>query len=120
MISRNDPCWCGSKKKWKQCHFPNEGATKQLVQNNQDLTAQYWKQYRIIIKNEEQIAGIRKACQLTAEILDRTCQLAKEGVTTLELNDFAHKLHLEAGAIPAPLGYGSPPFPKSTQTIFLR
>jgi preprotein translocase subunit SecA len=21
-IGRNDPCWCGSGKKWKKCHFP--------------------------------------------------------------------------------------------------
>ena len=21
-IGRNDPCWCGSKKKWKKCHYP--------------------------------------------------------------------------------------------------
>jgi len=24
-ISRNDPCWCGSGKKWKKCHYPNKG-----------------------------------------------------------------------------------------------
>ncbi len=21
-IGRNDPCWCGSRKKWKHCHYP--------------------------------------------------------------------------------------------------
>ncbi len=21
-LSRNDPCWCGSGKKWKKCHYP--------------------------------------------------------------------------------------------------
>ncbi len=24
-LSRNDPCWCGSGKKWKKCHYPNLG-----------------------------------------------------------------------------------------------
>lgn len=24
-IGRNDPCWCGSGKKWKKCHYPNLG-----------------------------------------------------------------------------------------------
>ena len=24
-IGRNDPCWCGSGKKWKKCHYPEEG-----------------------------------------------------------------------------------------------
>jgi preprotein translocase subunit SecA len=23
QLSRNDPCWCGSGKKWKKCHWPN-------------------------------------------------------------------------------------------------
>ncbi|MEW6277318.1 MAG: preprotein translocase subunit SecA [Candidatus Eremiobacterota bacterium] len=23
-IGRNDPCWCGSGKKWKKCHYPAE------------------------------------------------------------------------------------------------
>lgn len=24
-LGRNDPCWCGSGKKWKKCHYPQEG-----------------------------------------------------------------------------------------------
>ncbi len=24
-LSRNDPCWCGSGKKWKKCHYPATG-----------------------------------------------------------------------------------------------
>jgi preprotein translocase subunit SecA len=24
-IGRNDPCWCGSGKKWKKCHYPTLG-----------------------------------------------------------------------------------------------
>lgn len=24
-IGRNDPCWCGSGKKWKKCHYPEVG-----------------------------------------------------------------------------------------------
>jgi len=24
-IGRNDPCWCGSGKKWKHCHYPERG-----------------------------------------------------------------------------------------------
>jgi preprotein translocase subunit SecA len=25
QLGRNDPCWCGSGKKWKKCHYPNLG-----------------------------------------------------------------------------------------------
>ena len=24
-LGRNDPCWCGSGKKWKKCHYPALG-----------------------------------------------------------------------------------------------
>ncbi len=24
-LGRNDPCWCGSGKKWKRCHYPQSG-----------------------------------------------------------------------------------------------
>lgn len=24
-LGRNDPCWCGSGKKWKKCHYPKTG-----------------------------------------------------------------------------------------------
>lgn len=111
MISRNDPCWCGSKEKWKKCHFPNPGKSQES-----SLKDEYLKKYGIILKTKEQIVGIRRACKLAAEILDKTCKMAKEGVTTNQLNNFAHKLHTDAGAIPAPLGYGTPPFPKSICT----
>jgi len=115
MIGRNDPCWCGSKKKWKQCHYPNQGSPIE-INNIDDLKAFYLKKYDIIIKNPQQIEGIRRACELTSQILDKVCAMAREGVTTSELNDYAHQLHVEAGAIPAPLHYGDPPYPKSICT----
>lgn len=105
MIGRNDPCWCGSGEKWKKCHFPKLG-----------LREEYAKQWRIHLKSEREIEGIRRSGHLAAQILQETCRRAKEGVTTEELNDFAAKLHSEAGALAAPLGYGSPPFPKSICT----
>jgi len=114
MINRNDPCWCKSGKKWKFCHYPVKDATDSPL--NHEMKSLYWKKHHILIKNNEQIKGIRRACQLTAQILDKTCAMAKEGITTQELNDYAHQLHLEAGAIPAPLHYGEPPFPKSICT----
>jgi len=113
MTQRNDPCWCGSGKKWKKCHYPEKQRPVFSV-----LRDQYYKKYQIILKDEKQIEGIRAACKLTSDILVATCNMAKKGVTTLEINDFAHKLAIEAGAIPAALNYGQPPFPKSLCTSF--
>jgi len=114
MIGRNDPCWCNSGEKWKKCHFPALPPNQNKVPL--DLSKEYLRKYDILIKDSQQIEGIRASGHLAAKILDETCKMAKAGVTTLELNDFAHQLHKEAGAIPATLNYGSPPFPKSICT----
>ena len=111
MIERNDPCWCGSGKKWKKCHYPNAGK-----ETNAEKTLRYFSQYHIVLKNPEQITGIRKACQLTAFILQKLCEMAKEGVTTEDLNAYAMELHQKNNAKPAPLGYGHPPYPKAICT----
>lgn len=109
MIMRNDPCWCGSGQKWKKCHYPR-------LPTASSLAKRYLDDYGIILKKPEQIDKIRTACRVTAQILDALCRHAKAGVTTLELDELSRKLHKEAGAIPAPLGYGQPPFPKTICT----
>lgn len=112
MIGRNDPCWCGSGEKWKKCHFPELSAKNDPGK----LAEKYYKQYKIVLKTPEQIEGIRRACRLAAQILDKICKRAQAGVTTNELDAYAVELHREAGALAAPLGYGDPPFPKSICT----
>ncbi|MCB1109568.1 MAG: methionyl aminopeptidase [Chlamydiia bacterium] len=111
MISRNDPCWCGSGKKWKKCHHPF--LPPKNFESQKDA---YFKNYQIILKTPEQIEGIRAASKLAATILKEVCALAKEGITTQALDDLSTKLHKEAGATPAALGYGHPPFPKGICT----
>ncbi|HSX12867.1 MAG TPA: methionyl aminopeptidase [Chlamydiales bacterium] len=107
-MSRNDPCWCGSSQKWKKCHYPA------LPPKSQEQD--YLKKYGIILKNEEQIQKITRACQVTVKILDALCKAAIAGITTQQLDDLSRELHRKEGAIPAPLGYGTPPFPKSICT----
>lgn len=109
MIQRNDPCWCGSGQKWKKCHYPE-------IPNKAPLAQRYLDAYGIILKTPEQIEKIRNACQVTAKILDTLCKHAKEGVTTLELDELSKELHKKHRVIPAPLGYGDPPYPKTICT----
>lgn len=68
----------------------------------------------IIIKTEEQIEGIRRASQLTSEILDRLEDRIRPGMTTQEIDDWVHEYTVAHGAIPAPLNYRG--FPKSICT----
>ena len=112
MTMRNDPCWCGSGKKWKKCHYPqlkNRSAST-------DIAAKYRKEYDIILKNSEQIDKIRTACQVTAEILQKAVAFTKEGVTTKQIDEYVARLTKEKKAIAAPLNYGDPPYPFHTCT----
>lgn len=111
MLTRNDPCWCGSGTKWKKCHYPKEAPS-----SSESLAEQYLKKYGIWLKTPEQIAGIRSACQLAAFILEETCKQAILGVPTSALDTYAHRLCIEAGATAATLGYGTPPYPYSICT----
>ena len=107
-LSRNDPCWCGSGKKYKYCHLKQDRAARR----------QRWKTGKgsssIIIKTEEQIEGIRRSSRLTHDTLDMLEERIVAGVTTEDINRWVHEYTLAHGAIPAPLNYRG--FPKSVCT----
>lgn len=69
---------------------------------------------RELIKTEQQIDGIRRACQLSSQILDMVGQRIRAGVTTNEINQWVHEYTIQNGAIPACLNYEG--FPKSVCT----
>jgi methionyl aminopeptidase len=66
----------------------------------------------IIIKNPEQIEGIRKSSKLAGKILLYAEQFVKEGVSTEYIDDKIEEYIRDHGAIPAPLHYHG--FPKSS------
>lgn len=59
----------------------------------------------IIIKTESEIKKLRKGGKVIALILRKVAKKVKPGVTTGELNDYAHDLIIKAGHKPAFLGY---------------
>jgi methionyl aminopeptidase len=59
----------------------------------------------IKLHGEEGFAGMRKAGRLAAEILDAIVPLVQPGKVTSEIDDFIRNMMLEAGAVPATLGY---------------
>jgi len=74
----------------------------------------------ITIKTADDIAGMRVAGRLAAEVLDLLTPLVKPGVTTAELDKIAlnHIVNVQ-GAISATVGYqppGYPPYPASICT----
>jgi methionyl aminopeptidase len=59
----------------------------------------------VIFKSQEDVAKIRKACQIVARTLTLLSDYVRPGVTTLELDRIAEEEIRKAGAIPAFKGY---------------
>jgi len=74
----------------------------------------------ITLKTADEIAAMRVAGRLAAEVLDYIAPFVKPGVTTGELDTLCHRYMVDTqGTVPAPLNYappGYPPFPKSICT----
>nr|ART35633.1 A101 [uncultured bacterium] len=74
----------------------------------------------VALKTAEDIARMRVAGRLAAEVLDYIGPFVKPGVTTGRLNDLCHDYMVGVqGTTPAPLNYAPPgykPFPKSICT----
>lgn len=71
-----------------------------------------------LIKTQEEIDIIGEGGQILRDILYRTAELAKPGVTTWRLNEFAESEIAKAGGRPSFLGYGPKknPFPAALCT----
>lgn len=70
----------------------------------------------VVIHKPEDWEGMRRAGKLAKSVLDVVEPFVQEGVSTLELNDICHDFIIKNEAVPAPLNYGNPPFPKSICT----
>ena len=105
-IHRNDPCPCGSGKKYKRCCLRKE--------NSRDIEADkelYFKKYSIRLKEDKDINGIKKAGRLALDTFDLVESEIRPGITTDDINTLVHNFTIKNGATPAPLNYRG--FPKS-------
>jgi methionyl aminopeptidase len=59
----------------------------------------------IKLHGPEGFEGMRKAGRLAAEILDALAPVVVPGITTGEIDDIVRQMTLDAGAVPATLGY---------------
>jgi methionyl aminopeptidase len=101
-IGRNDPCPCGSGKKFKKCcasrvdrHSPRHHPDKPKIR----------------LKSPVDIEAIRRAGRLVVETLDLVESHLKPGIATDSINTLVHEFTLKHGATPAPLNYRG--YPKS-------
>jgi methionyl aminopeptidase len=126
MLKSNDPCWCGSGKKYKRCHKAIEERVRPgTVSPKRVVPAQIarpdyadsgepdrWDEPRV--KSADVIERMRRAGRLAAEILQLAGTQVAPGVTTDSIDAFVHDATIERGAYPSPLNYRG--FPKSVCT----
>ena len=107
-MKRNDPCWCGSGKKYKKCHEDFDARIDEIkfVASKSQV-----RPPKKIINNAEDIAGIKRAAVINTGALDLMSSLVREGVDTLTLNDAAHEYIVSRGGHPSCLNFEG--YPKS-------
>jgi len=125
-VQANDPCWCGSGRKFKRCHRSMEGRVVQgIISPMRSVpegierppyaetgSAPRWDEPRV--KSPEVIERMRVACSMAAEILRLAGEFVRPGMTTDEIDAYVHQLTIERGAYPSPLNYHG--YPKSVCT----
>lgn len=107
-LGRNEPCWCGSGRKYKNCHSTFDDKLQGFKYRGALVPP------RTLIKNEPQIRGIRESGKINTAILDYISQNIRAGITTEQIDKWVYEETLRHGAVPATLGYEG--FPKSVCT----
>jgi methionyl aminopeptidase len=103
-IGRNDPCWCGSGKKYKVCHEAFDARIKKEKMMGHIVPG------HDIIKTPAQIEKIKESCKINVAILDAIEAQIHEGMNTAEIDHIVRSMSEAAGAIPAPLNYEGYPY----------
>ena len=107
-LGRNDKCWCGSGKKYKQCHEEFDRRIE-AARNAGHIVPEH-----SMIKTPEQIARIKESAVVNMACLDAVGEKICEGMPTSEIDNIVNEVCKKYGAIPAPLNYEG--FPKSVCT----
>ena len=103
-IGRNDPCWCKSGKKYKQCHAAFDDKIAKFAAMGHKVPPHN------IIKTPEQIAGIKESAKINVAVLDEIERVIHEGMTTAEIDKIVAEMTRDMGGSPAPLNYEGYPY----------
>lgn len=98
-LNQNDLCWCGSQKKYQDCHLTFDEKLKQLKQQGKKIPSHK------MIKNLNQISGIKKAAKINSGLLDYIEANIKEGMSTEEIDIMAKMYTEKHGAVCADYQY---------------
>lgn len=98
-LNRNDLCWCNSNQKYKKCHLQFDEKLNQLKQDGKMIPTHK------MIKNNEQIEGIKKAAEINSGLLDYIEQNIKAGMSTEQIDIMAAEYTEKHNAICADYQY---------------
>lgn len=107
-LGRNDKCWCGSGRKYKQCHQAFDDKIARIAEQGRPVPMPE------MIKNAHQIAGIRQSAKINIAVLDHIAEHIHAGMSTEEIDQMVYEQTTKMGGIPAPLHYDG--YPKSVCT----
>jgi methionyl aminopeptidase len=122
----NDPCWCGSGRKFKRCHkastehirpghvSPPRPVPPEIPRPPYADTGVAVRRAEPHVRTPDVIQRMRRAGRAAAEILQTVGAAVAPGVTTDELDALCHEECIRRGGYPSPLNYGA--FPKSLCT----
>ena len=89
---RNSRCWCGSGKKYKQCHEKWDDRYNILKLEGHTMPA------RSLIKSPEDLRLIRKAAAINNGVLDLVAERIHAGMTTEDINTLVHNIRSSMAA----------------------
>lgn len=105
---RNDPCWCGSGKKYKKCHIDFDEKIEEFEGAGHIVPSHE------ILKNAAQIEKIKESAKINIAVLDYVAEHIKAGISTAEIDKWVYDITTKMGGVPAPLNFEG--FPKSVCT----
>lgn len=101
---RNEPCWCGSGRKYKSCHALMDNRLQALYVAGHEVPT------HAMIKTPAQIEKIRQSAKINIAVLDEIEKRIHEGMKTSEIDQIVYDLTTQMGGIPAPLDYKGYPY----------
>lgn len=107
-LSPHEMCWCKSGKEYCECHMEYDKKLQTYKLHHHKIPP------RKIIKNEEQLAGMRESAKINMAVLDYVAEHIKPGISTEDIDRMVYEQTTRMGGIPAPLNYEG--FPKSVCT----
>ncbi len=126
MLKANDPCWCGSGRKFKRCHrdsaerlrpghvSPMRTVPAHIPRPDYAETGEPVRRSEPRVKSAEVIERMRRACRAAADVLEVGAAAVAPGVTTDEIDAVVHQAYIDRGGYPSTLNYRG--YPKSLCT----